>query len=104
MGVQESESTQPAFALSMPAKIWNEDLIPITDQKHGRPALTVDEQSKLPTGHFAETGQFMGLLTAVATPAGVAAAEDTMEKLEMAGFETTGVADNFSGYKVLLFL
>jgi hypothetical protein len=46
----------------------------------------------------------MGLLAAVASPAGVAAAKDALEKLEMTGLEATGVADDFSGYKELLSL
>ena len=66
--------------------------------------MAVDEQSKLPAGHFAEPGEFMGLIAAVAAPPGVAATEDTMQKLKVAGLEATGMADNFCGYKELLYL
>lgn len=66
--------------------------------------MAVDEQSKLPAGHFAEPGEFMGLIAAVAAPPGVAATEDAMQKLKVAGFETIGMADDFCGYKELLSL
>jgi len=44
----------------------------------------------------------MGLLTAVSALTWVTATENTMEKLEVTGFEAAGMANDFSGYKSLL--
>lgn len=88
--------------MALTAQVGDNDLIPVSDQEHGRSALTVDEQSQLATGHFTQPGQFMGLFAAVTALTRIATAEDAMEKLEVAGFEATGVTDDFSGYKKLL--
>jgi hypothetical protein len=88
--------------LAVTTQVWDNNLIPVSDQEHGRSALTVDEQSQLAAGHFTQPGQFVGLFAAVTALTRITAAEDAIEKLEVAGFEATGVADDFSGYKELL--
>ena len=98
MRMHETETAKAARSRTYMRKLGDEDGGGIPDDDHVHPALSVERETDLPRKQTGQSRQLSRLFGAVAPLRRVATLSQSVESLQLAGFQTGGVAFDPGGY------